>query len=80
VEVGIAKGGLPGGILKSLLAVDEFGFHDGVEIVLGDPVRDALGKWEVIEGIAEVGDGALDLMTSLMARVFRLRSGRTRRM
>jgi len=46
--------------LQALIADDELGFHGGVLVVLGDPVGDALGEGVVVEGVAEVGDGAVD--------------------
>jgi len=61
VEVGVAKGGAERGVGEALLAVDEFGLHGGVEVVLGDPVGDSLGEGVVVEGVAEFGDGAVDL-------------------
>jgi len=61
VEVFGGEGRCEGGILQALLVVDEFGFHGGVLVVLGDPVGDALGEGVVIEGMGEVGDGAFDL-------------------
>ena len=60
VKVGVAERGAEGRIPQALLAVDEFGFHAGVDIVLGDPVGEALGEREVVEGVGEVSDAAFD--------------------
>ncbi len=61
VEVRVAEGGDERGVLQALAADDQLGFHGGVEVVLLDPAGDAFGEGEVIEGIAEFGDGAVDL-------------------
>ena len=49
-----------GGVLQALVAGDQLGFHGGVEVVLLDPVGDALGEGVVVERVAELGDGAVD--------------------
>lgn len=52
VEVWAGQSGLQGGILQSPIANDQLGFHSGVEVVLCDPVSDALGEGKVIERVA----------------------------
>jgi hypothetical protein len=60
VEVGVPKCGSQGWVLQALVAGDQSGFHGGVEVVLLDPLGDALREREVVEGVAEAGDGAVD--------------------
>ena len=61
VEVWIAEGSEERGVLQALVADDELGLHGGVLVVLFYPAGDAFGEGEVIEWVAEIGDGAIDL-------------------
>src|ERR1700761_1786469 len=61
VKVGVAQCGDERWVLQALVADDQLGLHGGVEIVLLDPTSDAFGEWEVIERIAQLSDGAVDL-------------------
>ena len=48
--------------------------------MLGDPVGDALGEGEVVEGLAEVGDGAVEFEDFVDGAGIAGARGRTRRM
>ena len=60
MEVGMGECGAKGGVLEGLAADDESSFEGGVEVVPVDPVGDAFREGEVVEGVVEVGDGAVD--------------------
>ena len=57
--MGGGGGGGGGGGLEAGPGVDESGFEGAVAVVAGEPVGDALGEGEVVEGVLEVCDGAV---------------------
>ena len=61
VEVRVAESRHERRVLQALVSDDEFSLPGGVEIVLVDPAGYALGEWVVIERVAELGNGTVDL-------------------